>query len=301
MFTWIVIGGGAFFLFALAVFSLVYLAVKNDSKSASFGSGFSDKIAVVDLEGVIFESKQVITNLKKYEKDDSVKAIILNINSPGGGAEASKELYQYVKRIADKHNKEKTKPIVAVITSVGASGAYYAAAGSNKIYANDSSVVGSIGVIAQWVNYGDLMRWAKLKDVTLKAGDLKDAGSPWRDLTPAEHEYLQGVIDNMHQQFIHDVAVGRGMKDEDVKAIASGRIWTGQQAVPLKLIDQLADFQSALEDTAKSVGIKGEPTIIRPEKDKKTLYDILFGDLSDVLPDKARMMQEHVGFYYLWK
>jgi protease-4 len=109
------------------------------------------------------------------------------------------------------------------------------------------------------------------------------------------------MIDNMHTQFIQAVADGRKLKFEDVKSIANGKVWTGQQAVPMKLVDQLADFQAAVEDTAKSVGIKGEPVLVRPEKDKKTLADLLFGDLSDYLPSREKIMDQHVGFYYMWK
>jgi protease-4 len=293
---WVVIGGGAFFLFVMAVFTLVYFAVKSDHK-AEFASGFGDKIAVVDLEGVILDSKQFIKDIKKYDEDDSIKAIIVRINSPGGGAAASQEMYTAVKRVRDR----KKKPIVSWISTVGASGGYYVASGTNKIFAGNASIVGSIGVIAQWYNYGDLLHWAKLKDVTLKAGELKDAGNPARDMTPAEKAYLQGLIDDMHGQFIHDVAQGRNMKDEELKPIANGRVWTGQQAMPLKLVDQLGDFQTAVDDTAKSVGIKGEPTLVRPEKEKRTLADILFGDISEFIPDRAKMMQSNVGFYYLWR
>ena len=293
---WVVIGGGAFFLFVMAVFALVYVAVKNDSK-ADFASSFGDKIAVVDLEGIILDAKDFVKTLKKYDDDSSIKAIIIRIDSPGGGAAASQEMYQAVKRIRDK----KKKPIISSISTVGASGGYYVASATNKIFADQASIVGSIGVIAQWYNYGDLLRWAKLKDVTLKAGELKDAGTPNRDMTPAEREYMQGLIDNMHVQFIHDVAVGRNMKDDDLKPLATGRVWTGQQAAPLKLIDQIGDFQVAVEDTAKAVGIKGEPTLVRPDKQKRSLLDILFGDISDIIPDRAKMMQSQVGFYYLWR
>ena len=293
---WVVIGGGTFFLFVMAVFALVYVAVKNDSK-ADFASGFGEKIAVVDLEGIILDAKDFVKTLKKYDDDSSIKAIIIRIDSPGGGAAASQEMYQAVKRIRDK----KKKPIISSISTVGASGGYYVASATNKIFADQASIVGSIGVIAQWYNYGDLLRWAKLKDVTLKAGELKDAGSPNRDMTPAEREYMQGLIDNMHVQFIHDVAVGRNMKDDDLRPLATGRVWTGQQAAPLKLIDQIGDFQVAVEDTAKAVGIKGEPTLVRPDKQKRSLLDILFGDISDIIPDRAKMMQSQVGFYYLWR
>jgi protease IV len=300
---WIVIGGGAFFIFVMAVFLLVYFAVKSDrNSSGDFAGGFGDKIAVMDLDGVILDSKDFNRQLKKYDEDSSIKAIILRINSPGGGAAASQEMYAAVKRISDRHRKDKNKkPIVSSISTVGASGAYYVASGTNKIYAGSASIVGSIGVIAEWVNYGDLMRWAKLKDVTMKAGSLKDAGSPTRDMTPEERAYLQGLIDDMHGQFIHDVAVGRGMKDDELKPIANGRVWTGQQAIPLKIIDQIGDFQTAVDETAKEVGIKGEPTIVTPEKDKRTLMDILFGDISDIIPDRAKLMQQNVGFYYLWR
>jgi protease-4 len=140
-----------------------------------------------------------------------------------------------------------------------------------------------------------------MKDITLKAGEFKDTGSPTRDLTPAEREYLQGMIDNMHQQFIQAVADGRHLKVEDVKAIADGKVWTGQQALPMKLVDQLGDFQDAVDDTAKAVGIKGEPVLVHPEKPRRTLLDVLFGDLSEYLPDRAKLMQSNVGFYYLWK
>lgn len=300
---WVVIGGGVFFLFVLAVFTMVYLAVKSDQQASAGGGGiFGDKIAVVELEGVIFDSKPFIEQVKKYDEDSSIKAIIIQINSPGGGSTASQEIYDYVKRIADRHEKDKNKkPIVSTISTVGASGAYYVASGTNRIFSTRSSIVGSIGVIAEWVNYGDLMKWAKLKDVTFKAGSLKDAGNPTRDMTPEEKAYFQDLLDNMHGQFIHDVAVGRKMKDEDIKAIANGRVWTGEQAKPLKLVDDLGDFQTAVDETAKMVGIKGEPTLVRPQKAKRTLADILFGDLSDILPDRAKMLQDHAGFYYLWK
>ena len=293
---WVVIGGGAFFLFILAAFALLYVALRTGQQS-SFGSSFGDKIAVVDLEGVILTPKPVVDQLKKYGDDDSIKAIILHVNSPGGGVAASEEIYRAVKRLRD----DKKKYIVAAIESVGASGAYYVSSATKKIYADDGSIVGSIGVISEWVNYGDLMRWAKLKEVVMKAGEFKDTGNPTRDLTPAEREYLQSLIDNMHSQFIQAVADGRRLKVQDVRAIADGKVWTGQQALSMKLIDQVADFQAAVADTAKSVGIKGEPTLVRPEKEHKTMLDLLFGDVSQWVPTREKLMEQHVGFYYLWK
>ena len=293
---WILIGGGAFFLFVLAVFSLVFLALHAGSSDAGFG-GFGDRIGVVDLDGVILSPQPVVSELKKFADDSSIKAIILHVNSPGGGVAASEEIYREVKRVRE----EKKKRVVVSIETVGASGAYYIASASNKIYADSGSIVGSIGVIAQWVNYGDLLKWAKLKDVVVKTGEFKDTGNPARDLTPAEQAYMQALIDNMFGQFVQAVADGRGMKFDDVKSIANGKVWTGAQAKSMKLIDDVGDFEAVVKDTARSVNISGEPTLVRPERNRRTMLDLVLGDVSKYLPDREKMLEQHVGFYYLWK
>lgn len=293
---WIVIGGGIFFLFVMVVFALVYVAL-HTSQRASLGSAFGDKIAVVDLEGVIVSPTTVVDELKQFADDDSVKAIILHVNSPGGGVAASEEIYRQVKRIRD----DKKKRIVASIETVGASGAYYVSSATNKIYADEGSIVGSIGVISEWVNYEDLLKWARLKQITMKAGEFKDTGNPARELTPAEKAYLQSLIDNMHTQFIRAVADGRHMKMDDVRTMANGKVWTGQQAMALKMIDQIGDFQGVVKETAKAVGIRGEPTLVRPERERKTVLDLLFGDVSEWLPSREKLLEDHIGFYYLWR
>jgi protease-4 len=293
---WVLIGGGAFFLFVLAVFTLVYVALHAGGQQAGIHA-FGDKIGIVDLQGVIADPSETVEQLRKFADDDSIKAIIIHVNSPGGGVAASEEIYRQVKRIRD----EKKKYIVSSIETVGASGAYYISSATNKIYADNGSVVGSIGVIAEWVNYGDLMRWAKLKPEVLKVGQFKDTGDPTRELTPAERQYMQGLIDNMYGQFVNAVAEGRHAKVEDIKPIADGRVWTGQQALSMHLIDQIADFRSAVLDTAKSVKISGEPVLVHPERERKSLLDLLFGDVSPWLPSKEKLLDQQVGFYYLWK
>ena len=293
---WVVIGGGIFFIFVLAVFTLVYVAMRGDRGTREFAA-FGDKIAIVDVEGVILDPRGVVEQLKRYGDDGSIKAIILRVNTPGGGAAASEEIYASVKRIRE----QKKKRIVASIETLGASGGYYVAAGTDKIFANQSSIVGSIGVIAQWVNYAELMRWAKMKDVTLTAGEFKDTGSPTREMTPKEREYLQGLIDDMHGSFIRAVAVGRKLEEPRVRELANGKVWTGAQALELKLVDQIGDFQAAVDDTAKSVGIKGEPVLIRRDPERRTLLDVLFSDVSDLIPTRAKLMESHPAFYYLWK
>ena len=293
---WVLIGGGAFFLFVLAVFSLVYVALHAGGQQAGIHA-FGDKIGVVDLQGAIVDPNETVEQLRKFADDDSIKAIIIHVNSPGGGVAASEEIYRQVKRIRD----EKKKYIVSSIETVGASGAYYVSSATNKIYADNGSVVGSIGVIAEWVNYGDLMRWAKLKPEVLKVGQFKDTGDPTRELTPAERQYMQGLIDNMYGQFVSAVAEGRHAKVDDIKPIADGRVWTGQQALSMHLVDQIADFREAVLDTAKSVKISGEPVLVHPERERKSLLDLLFGDVSPWLPSKEKLLDQQVGFYYLWK
>jgi protease-4 len=285
-----------------AVFLLVTLMVWGTMKSmgGDGGGGFgisSDRIAVIDVSGVILSPETVDTQLRKFGDDSSVKAIILHINSPGGGAAASQEIYHEVLRV----RQEKHKKVIASIESVGASGAYYIASGCDKIYANDASVVGSIGVIMEWTNYGDLMRWAKLKSVVIHAGELKDAGDPSRDLTPKEQAYFQSLVDNMYTQFVHDVATGRHSSDDKIRPLATGQVWTGQQSLPLGLIDKVGGYRVALLETAKDVGISGEPNVIRPAKIKRGLFSILTDDSEDLFPNPSQLLNHAPGFYFMWK
>jgi protease-4 len=294
---WLLVGGGLFVLFVGAIFTLVYFAF-NNQEEATF-SGFGSKIGVVDLDGVIVSPKKVVTELKRFADDDSIKAIILHVNSPGGGVAASEEIYREVKRIRD----EKKKRIVASVETVGASGAYYISSATNKIYADKGSIVGSIGVIAQWVNYGELLKWAKLNEITMKAGEFKDTGNPTREMTPAERAYFQGLIDDMHTQFIQAVADGRHAKEGDIRAIADGKVWTGEQALPMKLVDQISDFEGAVKDTARAVNISGEPSLVYPPQERRPglMEWILGGAVADYLPTKEKLLEQQVGFYFLWK
>ena len=269
-----------------------------DSGSGGVFSGSS--IAVVEINGVILDPDKLDKELEKFGDDSSVKAIVLHINSPGGGAAASQEIYHEVLHLRqDKHKK-----VVASIESVGASGAYYIASACDKIYSNPASVVGSIGVIMEWTNYGDLLRWAKLKNVTISKGELKDAGDPSRDLTPKEQAYFQGLVDNMYGQFVHDVASGRHTSDDKILPLATGQVWTGQEALPLGLIDAEGGYRVALMDTAKSVGINGEPHVVKPPKEKHGLLAIMSGDdenIESLFPNPSQLLNRSPGFYFLWK
>jgi protease-4 len=278
------------------IFASAFKTMMSDTTGGSTSFG-SNSIAVIDINGVIMDADKIDKQLEKYGDDDSVKAIILHIDSPGGGAAASQEIYHEVMRVRE----EKHKKIVASVESVGASGAYYIASGCDKIYANPASVVGSIGVIMEWTNYGDLLHWAKLKNVTITHGELKDAGDPTRDMTPKEAAYFQSLVDNMYVQFVHDVAMGRHTTADKITPLATGQVWTGEQAQPLGLIDAQGGFRDALIDTARSVGIKGEPQVVRPTKLKHGLISILSDNADDIFPNPSQLLTRSPGFYFLWK
>ena len=312
---WFYIGviGGSFAAVFLMVSLMVWVTMR-----PSGGLGLNtNQIAVIDVSGVILSAETVNEQLRKFGDDPSVKAIILHINSPGGGAAASQEIYNEVLRV----RKEKNKKVVASVESVGASGAYYIASACDRIYANSASVVGSIGVIIEWTNYGELLRWArddlapqegeanysellrwaKLKNVTISRGELKSAGDPSRDLTPKEEAYFQSLVDNMYAQFIHDVAVGRHTTEDKIKPLATGQVWTGEQSLPLGLIDKVGGFRTALIDTAREVGISGEPSIVRPTKNKRGLLALLTDDGEDLFPNPSQLLNHAPGFYFMWK
>lgn len=256
-----------------------------------------DSIAVIDVSGVIVDADKIDKQLEKYGNDDGVKAIVLHIDSPGGGAAASQEIYHEVMRVREKRHKK----VVASVESVGASGAYYIASACDRIYANPASVVGSIGVIMEWTNYGDLLRWAKMQHVTISHGEYKDAGDPTRQMTPKEEAYFQSLVDNMYGQFVHDVAVGRHSTDAKITPLATGQVWTGEQALPLGLIDVQGGYREALIDTARSVGIKGEPHVVRSSRQKRGLLGMLNDDADGLFANPSQMLDRSPGFYFLWK
>jgi protease-4 len=234
---------------------------------------FGNRIAVVPIKGVITDSKSVVDQLKKYCKDDQVKAIILRIDSPGGGTAASQEIYREVLKTSSQ------KKVVASMGNVAASGGYYVALGANKIVANPASLTGSIGVIMELPNFKELLQKIGVSREAIKSGRFKDIGSPVRDLKPEERSLLEGVIKNVHQQFVEVVIKGRKLSRERVVEIADGRIFTGEQAKALGLVDELGGFEDAVELAKKMAGLKGEVKLIFPEKKRFSVWDFIFSKM----------------------
>src|SRR5262249_43903718 len=258
---------------------------------------FSDRVQVVDIQGELVQSRSILEDLKRYEDSNSVRAILLDIDSPGGGVAVSQEIYAEIKRLREK----KDKIIVAYLSSTGASGAFYISCAANKIVANPGTIVGSIGVIAEWTNYADLLEWAKLKSIVFKTGEFKDTGSGTRPITDNERKYFQGLIDDMYVQFVEAVSTGRKLDLQEVRAMADGRVFTGRDAKERKLIDQTGNFQDAVDLTAKLAGISGKPRLIRSSRQRITLLDVLTTDLSRLVPFNGQSMKSQIKFQYLWK
>jgi len=226
-------------------------------------------VGLVEVKGMILDSKETIRQLRYFLKKDSVKAVVLRVDSPGGIVAPSQEIYSEVKKFAAK------KKIIVSMGSLAASGGYYISAPSTMIYANPGTITASIGVILKLSNIESLMDKIGIKSYTLKTGKFKDSGSPLRQFSPEDRAMLQAVIDNTHEQFVRAVAEGRKLPIEDVRKIADGRILSGEQAVNHKLVDRLGTLQDAIEEAARQAGITGEPEIRLPPKKKVNYLDLL--------------------------
>ncbi len=233
-----------------------------------------DRIGVVEINGIIKSSDDILKQLSDFNNDKKVKAIILRIDSPGGAVGPSQEIYSEVMKI------RKNKPVVASIATLGASGGYYIASAANKIVANPGTITGSIGVIIQFYNFQQLLTKFGIKGNTVKSGEFKDTGSPLRDMTKEERAYIQSVIDDVHNQFVEAVSVGRNLKKENIIPIADGRIITGKRAKELKLVDEMGNFNDAVSLAKKLANLEGDPKLFYAKKKKTSLLDLLTG-LSD--------------------
>ncbi len=275
--------GVCFLVFAAAI-------KRDDGEVVSYGSG--DKIALVEINDVIMSSEKTVDQIKKYREDKSIKAIIVRINSPGGGVAASQEIYEEVKK-----TRESGKIIVVSMGSIAASGGYYIAVGSSLIIANPGTLTGSIGVIAQFISIKDLAEKLGITQTTIKSGSLKDAGSPFKQMNDSDKAYFQDVVDNSFGQFLDVVAKERKMSKETLLPYANGRVFTGLQAQQYGLIDSLGTFQDAIRITGRMAGIEGEPRIVREKKRFSFFEEIIGSKMEDVTFIKEKLFEEPVLQY----
>ncbi len=252
-----------------SVFTLTRLIGKHDSQAISLAGG--DKIGVLEIKGVIVNSRKTLDNLRQFMQDRSIKGILLRIDSPGGAVAPSQEIYSELWKIREKGEKK----IVASFGNVAASGGYYIASASDRIVSNPGTITGSIGVIMEMSNIQKLLEKIGVEPYVIKSGEFKDIGSTTRPMSEREKKILQGVIDDVYMQFVEDVAKGRGLTVEKVKKIANGTIFSGRQALGLGLVDQLGTFQDAVNLLAKLSGIQGKPKLIYEKKEKPSWMSYL--------------------------
>jgi protease-4 len=238
-----------------------------------------DRIALVRIEGIILDSQTTVGELKRFGDNPSIKAIVLRIDSPGGGVVPSQEIYDAVQRVRNKSNKA----VIASMGTVAASGGYYIAAATDRILANPGTLTGSIGVIMEMANIEGLLKKIGVEGVVIKSGRYKDVGSPLRKMSEEEQALLQSVMDDVHKQFIEAVAAGRSLEVADVKALADGRIFTGRQAKDAKLVDELGNLEDAIQLAAEIAGIEGEPKVVEPRR-RFSLRELLESRLSTLFP-----------------
>ncbi len=270
---------------ALAFASLVLLVFAAALVLAPRGGGpplaLGGRVGVVDVEGIILSADRFRDMLKRFHDASNIKAVVVRINSPGGGVAASQELFSEIRRF----RRETGKPVVVSMESVAASGGYYAAVASDHIVANPGTITGSIGVIMQWMNYADLLEWAKLRTVTLKTGALKDAGNPTRPLTDEERKYFEDLIQKLRAQFQAAVAEGRKgrLKPEALERMSDGRVVTGEEALALGLVDEIGDYRDAVDRAARLAHLAVPADTWHPRPARPGLIDLLTGPSDSTL------------------
>jgi protease-4 len=232
-----------------------------------------EKVALIYVEGVIFDSRDVIEEIKDYSSDNSVKAIVLRVNSPGGGVAPSQEIYEEVKKAMEK------KKVVVSMGAVAASGGYYIACPADMIVANAGTLTGSMGVIMEIPNIEGLMQKIGVEHQVIKSGRHKDIASVFKTMSAEERALLQEVLDDVHEQFIEAVSQGRGLKVDKVKAIADGRIFTGRMAKEIGLVDELGNLDVAIKFAGELSGIEGEPDVVQKEEEEG-FFDLIRGAFS---------------------
>ncbi|UCD33674.1 MAG: signal peptide peptidase SppA [Desulfobacterales bacterium] len=272
---------------AIGVTVLFLLSVKDSDFE------FGEKVGVIEIDGIITEAKTTIHNLKRFREDESIKAIVVRINSPGGAVGPAQEIYREIRKTSD------TKKVVASMGTIAASGGYYIAAGTDGIVANPGTITGSIGVIMGFTNYEELLRKIGLLPIVIKSGEYKDIGSPVREMKEKEQKILHDFAKKIHKQFIMDIVEGRKMKQAEVESLADGRIFTGEESKMLGLVDRLGTYEDSIEWAGRMGGIKGKISTVYAKDKKYPFLKYLSGSLVKAVIDQFG----HANFFadYLYQ
>jgi protease-4 len=288
------------FLMALstlgAIFLLFFVLVLLLSRCSGRFEGLpvGDKVGVIEVSGVLTVSEPIVKQLNAFKRDDSIKAVVLRVNSPGGGVAPSQEVYDEVARVAAR------KPVVVSMASVAASGGYYISLPAHRILANPGSITGSIGVLMEFTNFEELFKKVGLKNQVVKSGAHKDIGSPLRPMTAADRAILQGMIDDVYDQFVSAVSQGRKMDAVQVRKLADGRIFSGRQAQKAGLVDELGGLQDGIRVAAEMAGIEGEPRVVYPPEKKENFLQYLIEETATRVGRCLEQRYGASGLQYRW-
>ena len=252
-----------------------------------------DGVAVINVNGIIIDSDPYIKSIREIRESDSVKAVVVRINSPGGAVATSQEVYEELKSLGE------TVPVIASMGTVAASGGYYIACAAATIYANPGTITGSIGVIAQFASYEQLLKWAKVEVEVIKSGEFKDLGSPLRKMPEAERAYLQTLIDSVHSQFKDTVSEKRNLSPAKVASLSDGKIFTGSRAKELGLVDRIGTLEAAVAEARKLGGLNEDSWIREYPIKKKTLLDFVFPETLAERTIFASPVRTGFGLYYI--
>jgi protease-4 len=264
-------GLGVLGVFILVVFVFAFFfAYLTGGESKVLSMLSEDGVGVLLIDGAIDDSRQPLSELKRFKEAPWIKAVVVRIDSPGGAVAPTQEIFEEIRKVKAK------KPVIASMGGVAASGGYYIASACDKIVANPGTLTGSIGVIMQLANFEDLMRKIGVKGYNVKSGPNKDIGSPFHELSPEGRAILQSLVDNVHGQFVSAVAKARDMDEAVVRKLSDGRIYSGAQAKALGLVDQFGTLEDSIELAAKQAGIDGGPAVYYSRPERESFFDRLF-------------------------
>jgi protease-4 len=284
-------------ILALGFVGLVFIGLLGQGTGDGFSAGFGDKVGVIEVSGAIYEynGREVIRQIERWADNSSIKAIVLHVNSNGGGAAIFQEMYDAVIRA------RQNKPVVAALASVAASGGYYVACGADRVIANPGTLTGSIGVIFQFHTIPELLDKIGVETETIKSGELKDVGAYSHRMTKKEELMLRSVVMDTYEQFVEVVATGRQMDKDEVYPLADGSVFTGLQAYNLGMVDSLGGLSVAIEVAADLAGIEGEPNVVRPfVREKLDIFDLLGTNLGG-LAEKVESQISGPRLLYLYQ
>lgn len=280
---------GGLFLALLVFIAVLISAFRPD------GLGFGKpSVGVVEITGTIMDSKKTLREIKAFSDDEMIVGVVIRIDSPGGAVAPSQEIFEAVKKLSAK------KPVAVSMGTTAASGGYYIAVGSDMIFANPGTVTGSIGVISQFFNFEEVMDTVNVKVHTVKTGEFKDSGSPFKEFSESDERFFNALIDDIYLQFIEDIAESRKMDLAEVRKLADGRVFTGRQAKELKMIDAIGTIDDAVAYVASQSGVSGEPTVVYPAPERKSLMsELLFSGMSTALEQVQAQTAPKVQFLYV--